>query len=1763
MSSRAEPGRALSQRPRRRPQPSVSLQLGRKPLFQNLLLGLVERRSGFPRSTLTMELRLLDDLNMDSIKAAELIAQAAGALGVAGEIDAAPLANASLRTIAEVLARVATHGSIVQPVVQAVVQPVAQPVAASTRALFVPPKAAKRPTWVRDFSFEPVPEALPTLLVRGVPSELAQSALILAEESEGDVAGALRYQLRQLGLEVSVRPFSLDQHDSQRFSTFIAILPRRPDASRGLAERLSSIVARLQAPIRGTSRTVVYVQFGGGFFGKGKGPSDVEQCCATALAASFHLERPELKVRALDFSPAVSPMAMAERVCAELATPDGFAAVGFDGELVRRVRRPRILEPTSYASRSLSWSADDVVLVTGGAKGITAECALALARDTGVRLALVGRSALEDDTRPNGSPSEARRALDRLREVGITARYYQCDVADFAAVQRLVLHVREDLGRISGVVHGAGLNTPAAFERVSAEEALAEISPKVLGAANLCRALEDDPPKLLVGLSSIIGLTGMMRNAWYGFSNEALGVLLAAFGDRHPETAVLLLAFSIWDEVGMGARMGSTTFLAKMGIDSIPVAEGVRRFLQLFHRDPGLREVVTTARVASLDTWAPATLVKTESSNSRFLDEMVSYVPGVEIAIRTRLTLERDPYLNDHVWRGTNLFPAVFGLEAMAQAVAFVTGETRLDSLRVEHVHLERPIAVSPDGGTGIEIWAEVLEHGGEPGERRVRAEIAVEQTGYTKAHFSAVFVLGALAEVPVIDLSLPVEPLDIAPKRDLYGWLLFQGEAFQRIERVYALDSQKALVASRRDTRSLGGGSRLTGGLILGDAYFRDSMLQSVQLPLSKDLCLPVALDTIERFGGVRELSESLFIVTRVDKKTDQEISATITAVDASGRLLERITSRMRILEHHSEHPAPEEIVTRKGPSSVTSPVGSDLVSDLASNLGLDLSAHRATIERASDGRPILAVRFPITFREAANPSRTVHFTHYFSWLGRLRELLVAPVFGQLSDLFSTGEWGMVTNAAETIIGGEAGLGDVIEGRVWVDDVSGPDLSTVTMLFDWRKLRPTAEPELIATSTMTTTWVALPSPGIVKVEPFPQFARTFLQKLLPRGAGARASRSSRDAPRAVDLGRELYCVPPGPAQAASLLREQIFETTLEDANLVGNIYFANYYAWQGRVRDQFLHDWLLKQSAKGGVKEGLVKGELRCASCKIDHLQEAMPFDRIVVRMHLKTVFERGARLAFDSFHLAPNGHRRKLGHGEQEVAWFEPDAGGPWKVAELPSALRASLVPEPVRLPKKDSTKGDPHDVIIVGAGVGGLAAGALLAKRGRRVVIIEQHDKPGGFCTSWVRTVRNRTTGGSGPPLRFVLDAGVQDVLGLHPGGHVHRLLHELGLADEIEWRRVAHEYIQPGMRLKVPQNPEAFREALATRFPDERAGLSALFAEIDACNGAIYRQEVPARSKSALARWANTSFATMVKTYVRDERLRHLLSVLTHYVGDDPSALNALSMCPVLAYYHHGGYYPRGGSQVFSDALVSALQKNGGELRLRTAASRIIVEQGRARGVQLADGSVLRADHVIANADVRRTFLGLVGREHLEEHFAQRLERLRLSCSAFMVFLGLDMIPDVEPLTAVLAEDGAATLVSTLSKLDPSLAPPGHSRVILSALIPNARAGEWNRGAPGYQARKRQFGDDLIRIAKQAIPDLEEHIVFRECASPATFARYAWTTDGAVYGPDVAEWHPSFKTPIRNLLIVGAGVAPRPGIEDAVRTALRVTDALEER
>jgi len=281
---------------------------------------------------------------------------------------------------------------------------------------------------------------------------------------------------------------------------------------------------------------------------------------------------------------------------------------------------------------------------------------------------------------------------------------------------------------------------------------------------------------------------------------------------------------------------------------------------------------------------------------------------------RAHLSLERDSYLLDHLYKGSYLFPTVFGLEAMAQAVAYVMSKNSLPTVDIEDIRLERPIVVDAERGLDIEIQAEVLERESKNAPQKVCVTIKTEKTGFNISHFSATFVLGN-EKIPATEsVKLPSTPLDIRPKEDLYSWLLFQGPRFQRLQEIYTLNSEQCVFRTQRNftfsSNQAASADRSEGPFLLGDPYYRDSLLQAGQLLIPQDNCLPVLIERIEIYQSDDEQSHSCIGITVSQGQSGKQFRNTVLVVTEDGRIVEKLSGyEARLLEHRADNPTVAEL--------------------------------------------------------------------------------------------------------------------------------------------------------------------------------------------------------------------------------------------------------------------------------------------------------------------------------------------------------------------------------------------------------------------------------------------------------------------------------------------------------------------------------------------------------------------------------------------------------------------------------------------------------------------------------------------------------------------------------------------------------------------------------------------------------------------------------------------------------------------------------------
>ncbi len=451
---------------------------------------------------------------------------------------------------------------------------------------------------------------------------------------------------------------------------------------------------------------------------------------------------------------------------------------------------------------------------------------------------------------------------------------------------------------------------------------------------------------------------------------------------------------------------------------------------------------------------------------------------------------------------------------------------------------------------------------------------------------------------------------------------------------------------------------------------------------------------------------------------------------------------------------------------------------------------------------------------------------------------------------------------------------------------------------------------------------------------------------------------------------------------------------------------------------------------------------------------------------------------------------------------------------------------------------------EVIIVGSGIGGLTAAALLSRAGLKPLVLEHHFAAGGNA----QTFRRKRMFDFDVGLHYVGDCGRD---GLFP-----ILLKNAGIAEDVEFLPMDPDgfdtLVYPDFRFRVPAGWENYQRRLHEAFPREQRAIDRYLEFARAAVGAMWAgPSEPTDLERRLGKPA--SACTLGEVFDGLEcslRLRAVLSSFTGTYAVPPSRV-AASMNAALQdhYLKSGACFIRGGGRALVDALVGAVKRDGGEIRLRSRVRRIMVEGGRARGVELANGETLRSRIVISNADAKRTLLEMVGEQEISPETAARAEEARMALPLFVIYLAMRRDPlavsaantnylaassyDVEEAYAS-CYDGALpeeppVFISIASRKDPTsrgIAPEGYTNLQLMTVAP-ATLGTWGmdsspatggryRHTLDYTTAKKLMEERMIAQVERMMPGFIGDVVWQESATPLTQERFTLSTGGTSYG-----------------------------------------------
>ena len=735
---------------------------------------LVALRTELPVSAIDDHHRFLSDLHLNSITVGQLVSEAAHSLGLQAPSDPTAYANATLAEVAAALTELTSR----------------PPQAAPPE-----PFPAGVAPWLRAFHIKWQPNPLAPIPL-SAPSPSGQWDILNLTDTP------LPEQIAQ-GLALPGRGWLvlLPQHRTDEVTISL----------------LEGAQRALQVP---SLDTVVMVHAGWG----------------CGLAKTLHLEYPHITTLALEI-PLNHPQ-LASCLQVELQAARGFVEARYDSHgqrltpILLPVAFPGDQDPVTHDFRL---TAEDVLLVTGGGKGIAAECSLGIARDSGCQLALLGRSDPQQD-------QELARNLERFKAQGVDAHYFICDVGDLQVLQCTLAAIALTLRPITALLHGAGVNQPRLLSQLTPADLAHTFHPKVDGFTHLLASIPAHQLKQVISFGSIIARSGMAGEAHYALANEQLAQLLAAFQQEHPHCHCINLEWSVWAGMGMGERLGRIEALSQQGILPITPEQGIDLLKRLLRHSLPSPSLVISSRMGSLPT---IQLAPQELPLLRFLEMPKVVVPGVELVVDVNLSVATDPYLRDHVYQGEFIFPGVMGLEAMAQVATALVGDLGVEGhgLEFAKVQFHRPIVVPASDSLILRIAAIVHET------KEIEVVIRTAQTGFAVDHFRATVCFGCVGSGgEVADLTPYVTP-SLEIDRHLYGELLFHQGRFQRITKYHHLRAKSCVAAIASDPSTPWFSDYLPQTMVLGDAGARDAAIHALQACVPHATILPVAIQRLSIF--------------------------------------------------------------------------------------------------------------------------------------------------------------------------------------------------------------------------------------------------------------------------------------------------------------------------------------------------------------------------------------------------------------------------------------------------------------------------------------------------------------------------------------------------------------------------------------------------------------------------------------------------------------------------------------------------------------------------------------------------------------------------------------------------------------------------------------------------------------------------------------------------------------------------------------------------
>ena len=427
--------------------------------------------------------------------------------------------------------------------------------------------------------------------------------------------------------------------------------------------------------------------------------------------------------------------------------------------------------------------------------------------------------------------------------------------------------------------------------------------------------------------------------------------------------------------------------------------------------------------------------------------------------------------------------------------------------------------------------------------------------------------------------------------------------------------------------------------------------------------------------------------------------------------------------------------------------------------------------------------------------------------------------------------------------------------------------------------------------------------------------------------------------------------------------------------------------------------------------------------------------------------------------------------------------------------------------------------YDIIVVGGGLGGLTAGAKLAKAGKRVLLVEQHDRPGGCATTFRRK-------------DFIMEVGLHEMDGLHPRDVKMKVFRDLGISERVEFLPVPefYRFVNGRFDIVVPHDPDKAKSTLLSNFPDEKEGIDAYFADV------LNARKIVA----AAAENPDKNVGEWLDSIIKNNDLKLALLGNLGYFHDDPYTLSYYYYITAQgAYYSGRANYIKGGSQQLSNALMGIIEENGGTVRLNALATKIQYKNDKPSGIEyqcMLKKEVkeeVEAEIIVINSSLPGLLKDLlpegegekaekeiskinIGASLLTVYYGFNKPLQEIGCNNYSTFIYDESVKsqkDILPNNKASFDKRSFTFVD-YGQVDSGIAPKGKD---VGAVCCIDYLSDWERlSKEEYRLKKKQVANSITSRLDKLIPGFSDAVEHVEVATSRTVKRYTLNPEGAVYG-----------------------------------------------